>query len=178
MPILELEEVTRTEKEFIDLPEEEKKPVICVFDPIAVHAVILDYALAGLRDKVDILWQAGFSRTWIDVGGIDERTHSGLIAVKRPVLLVSELEVIPGEGYGWGIKMLQNLRCAKELGNTPLIVISSANYLLKAHGEAGNELGKLKINQFFAWRDLEKEAKERERLFDFVSQILSLKTEP
>lgn len=178
MPILELGEVMGAGRKPVDLPKEGKLPVICVFDPIAVHSVIFDHILAGLRDKVGILWQAGFSRTWIEVGGIDEWTHSGLIAVKRPVLLVSELEVIPGEGYNWGIEMLQNFRRTAGLGDVPLIIISNANCLLRAHGGAGNELGKLRVNQFFAWADLEKESKEQERLFDFVSQILGLKTEP
>lgn len=179
MPVLKLEEIgIRAEREYVDLPEEEKKPVIYVFDPMAVHAVIFDHALAGIRNKVDILWQARFSRTWIEVGGIDEWTHGGLIAVKKPVLLVSELEVIPGEGYGWGVRMLQSLRSTRRLDSIPLIVISSANCSSEAYGEAGNELGKLKINQFFAWTDLEKEAKEQERLFDFVSQILGLEPEP
>jgi hypothetical protein len=171
MPILSLEGMGGG---LIGLPEEERKPVICVFDPMFVHAPILDLTLGGIREKVIILWQALFSTTWIDVGGVDEWTHGGLIAVERPVLLISELEVIPG-GYLYGIKMLKNLRCTSGLENVPLIVISGADCLLKAHNEAGKKLAELKINQFFNWENLERKPKERERLFDFVSQIPGLK---
>lgn len=178
MPVLELEGINvEAEREHVHLPGEKKRPVICVFDPIAVHAVIFDHALAWLRDKVDILWQAGFSRTCIGLGDIDEHTYLGLIAAKKPVLLVSELEVIPGGGYFWGIEMLKNLRRTAGLGDVPLVVISNVNCLLKAYEGAGNELGKLKVNQFFVWTGLEKEAGMRKLLFDLVSQILDTKTE-
>lgn len=178
MPVLELEEIgIKAERKHIDFPEEERKPVICVFDPNTVHSVIFDHALAGLRDRVDIFWQVSFSQTWIEVGGVDEWTHFGLIAVKRPILLISELEVIPGEGYKWGIEILQNLRRARCLEDTPLIVISNADCLLKVLGETESTLAKLKINQFFTWTDLEKEPREQQRLFDFVSQILAPESE-
>jgi hypothetical protein len=176
MPVLELEEIgVETAKRRVDLPEDEKRPVICVFDPIAVHAVIFDHALAELRDKIDVLWQAEFSRTLIDMGGISERTYPVLIAVKKPILLFSELEVIPGEGYSWGIEMLQNLRRAG-LRDVPLFVISSASCLLKAFEEAGKELEELRVNQYFTWGGLERSPKEQKRLFDLVSQVLGLKT--
>lgn len=178
MPVLELEKIeVETKRKRVHLSGEKKRPVICVFDSIAIHSVIFSHALGRLGDKIDILWQANFSRTCIGLGDIDEHTPPRLIAAKKPVLLVSELEIIPGEEFSWGIEMLQNLRHTAGLGDIPLFVISNVNCLLKAHEGAGNELEKLKVNQFFTWTGLEKEAGMRKRLFDLVSKILDTKTE-
>jgi len=164
-----------TEENKLNLLQEEK-PLVCVFDPIAAHAPILDFALAGLRDKINIFWQASFSPHWIEIGGITEEMHRGLIAIKRPVLLISELEVVP-PGYTYGIEMLKNFRQTDRLKDTPLIVISSPDCLSKAFEEASEKLKGLRVSQFFNWKDLEIEPKERERLFNFVSQIIASRNE-
>lgn len=183
MPTLELEEAIRIKKEFPDLPEEEKKPVICVFDPIGIHALILGFVLGELLDQIEIFWQSQFSRTFIEMAGISEDVYPGLIAMKKPVLLASELEVTPPEdAYGsthlFGIRMLQNLRHAVGLENTPLVVISNENCLAKAEKESGGELERLKIDGTFTWSDLESKPDEQKRLFDFVAQILGLEPKP
>lgn len=179
MPPILIDGELVAERKPLILPEETKKPVICVFDPVTEHAAILGRALAGIRDGVDIFWQAEFSRTYIGLGDIDELTHPGLIAAKKPVLIFSELEIIPGERCDWGIEMLKNLRAAG-LENVPLAIITGTNNLLRAltSGDTVKKLGKLKVNQVFTWGGLQRAPKEQERFFDFVSQILGLKTEP
>ena len=174
MPILTISDLEAEENELNLLPEE--KPLVCVFDPIAAHAPILDFALAGLRDKINIFWQSSFSSFWIEGDGITEEMHRGLMTIKRPVLFISELEIIP-PGYTYGIEMLKNFRQADRLKDTPLIVISSPDCLLKAFEEASKELKELRVSQFFNWEDLEKEPKEQERLFNFVSQIIASRNE-
>ena len=174
MPILIISDLEAKKKELN--PLQEKKPLVCVFDPIAAHAPILDFALADLRDEINIFWQSSFSSFWIENGGITEEMHRGLIAIKKPVLLISELEVIP-PGYTYGIEMLKNFRQTDGLKNIPLIVISSPDCLSKAFEEAGKKLKELRISQFFDWKDLEIEPKEQERLFDFVSQIIASRNE-
>jgi hypothetical protein len=172
MPILTISgSEFETEENKLNLLQEEK-PLVCVFDPIAAHAPILDFALASLRDRINIFWQSLFSRLWIEIGGITEKMHRGLIAIKRPVLLISELEVVP-PGYSYGIEMLKNFRQTDRLKDTPLIVISSPDCLSKAFEEASKELKELRVSQFFNWKDLEKLPEEQKRLFDFVSQILA-----
>jgi len=171
MPILRFEETIRRG---LYLPEEEIKPVICVFDPIAVHAPILDYALAEIRKEVNVFWQASFSPVWIEAGGIDEWIDGDLIAVKRPILLISELQVVSGS-YLFGLKMLKSLRRAAGLRNLPLVVISDADCLLEVYDKAEKELKELRVSQFFNWQDLEKESEEQKRLFDFVSQIIGFR---
>jgi hypothetical protein len=158
------------------LNQSQEKPLVCVFDPIAAHALILDFALAGLRDKINIFWQSSFSQFWIENGGINEKINGALIAEKRPVIFISELEVIP-PGYTFGIKMLQNIRQTNGFGNLPLIVISSYDRLSQAWEKAAKKLKELRISQFFDWKDLETEPKERERLFNFVSQIIASRNE-
>jgi hypothetical protein len=157
-------------------PPQKKKPLVCVFDPIAAHAPILDFALAGLRDKINIFWQASFSPFWIENGGINEKINGTLIAEKRPVIFISELEVIP-PGYIFGIKMLENLRQINEFRDLPLIVISSYDCLSQAWEEATEKLKELRISQFFDWKDLEIESKEQKRLFNFISQIIASRNE-
>lgn len=177
MPILELEEAVETQRKPLDPAEEKKKPVICVFDPIHIHDFILGFVLAELLDKVEIFWQSQFSRTYVELGGISEEMYPSLIAVKKPVLLISELEIIPGE-HLYGIEMLQNLRRAVGLKDTPLVVISNKNCLAKAEEELRNKPKELKIDETFFWSDLESSPNEQERLFDVVSKILDLKREP
>jgi hypothetical protein len=174
MPILTISDLEAEENELNLLPEE--KPLVCVFDPIAAHAPILDFALAGLRDKINIFWQSSFSSFWIEGDGITEEMHRGLMTIKRPVLFISELEIIP-PGYTYGIEMLKNFRQTDRLKDAPLIVISSPDCLLKAFEEASKELKELRVSQFFNWKDLEKEPKEQERLFNFVSQIIASRNE-
>ncbi len=184
MPVLGLEEIgIENERERIDLPEDEKKPVICVFDPIGIHAIILGFVLGELLDQIKIFWQSQFSRTFIEMAGISEEVYPGLIAMKKPILLVSELEVTPPEdAYGsthlFGIRMLQNLRRAVGLKNTPLVIISNKDCLAKAEKESGNELEGLKVNRTFTWNDLQSKSGEQKRLFDIISQILGLKQGP
>jgi len=163
-------------------PEEVlNNPVICVFNPLAVHATILDHALGTLRKKVDVLWQASFSRTWIDVGGIDETTYPALIAAKKPILIISEIDIFPGneDSFLYGLEMLENLRNHQGLKDTPLIIISNERCLLLAQEEEPRErLGRLKISQFFTWGCLQGKPDEQKRLFDFVAKVLDFESKP
>ncbi len=173
MPLALVDSELVAERRRQSLPEEMNKPVICVFDPVAVHSATFDRTLGELRDKVDIFWQAEFSRTCIEMGGIGEKIYPILIAVKKPILLVSELEIIPNESE-YGVEMLGNIRHTVELKDVSLIVISSPRCILKVFDGARDELGKLNVNQFFTWGELEKSQRGRNRLFDFVSQVLGL----
>lgn len=190
MPVLTLEEVeTETESREVGLPEEGGKPVICVFDPNALHRQILEYALSKLLEKVKIFWQSRFSRTFIGMAGISEDVYPGLIAMKKPILIVSELEVIPGGGY-YGLEMLGNLRCCcSRLLKTPLMVISSKGWLEGIQRESMDNPEKLRtewtitwgdlwVDWTFTWGDLESSPQEQRRLFNVVSQILGLESGP
>jgi len=168
-----------TKKKRSNSPGEGKKPVICVFDPVAVHAVIFDSALAGLRDRADVHWQASFSHTSIENGGIDGKTDSDLIAAKKPTLLVSELEIIPDGGCHFGMKLMQNLRLVKSLKSTPLVVISNINYFQEVlQAELYNSFTDLRVDAVFFWGNLERKPDDQLRLFNFVAKILGLKREP
>ena len=175
MPVLELEEIgVETAKKRVDLPEDEKRPVICVFDPIRIHVLILGFVLGEFLDQTEIFWQSQFSRTFIETAGISKDVYPGLIAMKKPILLVSELETIPGE-YPYGIEMLQNIRRTVGLKNTPLVIISNEDCLARAKAESGSELEELKIDGIFTWNDLQRKPGEQQRLFNIVLQILGPK---
>ena len=175
MPVLELEEIgVETAKKRVDLPEDEKRPVICVFDPIRIHVLILGFVLGEFLEQTEIFWQSQFSRTFIGMAGISEDVYPGLIAMKKPILLVSELEIIPG-GYPYGIEMLQNIRRTVGLKNTPLVIISNEDCLARAKAELGSELEELKIDRIFTWNDLQRKPGEQQRLFNIVLQILDSK---
>ena len=123
MPTLELEEFVEVQINPLDLLEENKRPMICVFDSIRVHELIFNFVLAELLGKINIFWIVPFFHTFMGLVGVNEiYPHS--IGMKKPVLLVSELEVIPGE-HSFDIDILRNLRRAESLRNTPLVVISN-----------------------------------------------------
>ncbi len=178
MPVLVSEEVIVEPKKEKDLPKERKEPVICVFDPVGLHAIILGFALGEILDQAEVFWQSQFSRTHIDMGDISKGMYPSSIAAKKPVLLISELEVIPGEHLSgeclYGIEMLQNLRNEAGLKNTPLMVISSDTCLTKAQEEFRKELKELDIGWFFTWGCLESKPGEQKRLFSIVAEILGL----
>lgn len=173
MPVLAQEEILLPEELLEEVAEnnEEKKPVICVLDPIGLHATILGFVLGELLDRVEIFWVASFSRTFIGMNGINESLSPHLIAEKKPVLFISELEVIPGE-YSYGVEMLQNIRAEESLKNIPLVVISNKACFARATGESADDLKKLGIIWTFTWDYLERSTVEQDRLFNIVFKIL------
>lgn len=186
-PVLTLEKVVVKPKKERDQTEEERKPAICVLDPNVLHRPTLEYILAGLLDKMEIYWHSQFSRTAIGMGGLNENTGPGSIAFKKPVLIISEGEVIPGECY-YGLEMLGSIRQARLLKPVPLMVISSEEWLERVKKESRINPHELRAKCGFAWNDLRVgwaftwsglvSSTEQAELFDIVSEIIGLKPKP
>ena len=186
-PTLTLEKVVVKPNKERDQTEEERKPVIYVLDPNVLHRPTLEHILAGLLDKIEIIWHSQFSRTFIEIGGIDENTGPSSIALKKPALIISEGEIFPGECY-YGLEMLGSIRQVRLLKPVPLMVISNKEWLERVKKESRINPHALRAKCGFAWNDLRVgwaftwsglvSPTEQAELFDIVSEIIGLKPRP
>jgi len=170
MPILECEEITPATQE-LELIGEERKPIICVFDPLqAFHRSVFGLALNGLLEDFFIHWFGSFSQSKIERGGMGDGVSPGGIATLSPILLVSELVIAPWvpDDFRFGVKMLQNIRSNEILKKAFLFVVSNKAALEKSRAY----FAALNVCETFTWKDLKEEPIERQRLFNATFDIL------
>ena len=160
------------ERRPLNLPEEEKRPVVCVFDPlINFHWPLLESCFGDLVGLLDILKfdAKSFSRSEIDEGSIGPLTSIDFIVGLQPVLVISDLVLTPYTQYdcSFGIKMLTNLFGDEHLDQTGLILISNFSKP-RISGALNRTNLKFRAKKTFDWDILKENEAQRAVLSNLI----------